>query len=151
MGFDLLGLRAKSERGEYFRNNIAGWHPLAEYVLSYVDIPEKEAKGWNYNDGTVISKKTAILIADTIECLLAQGHPQRYEKEQREQLAQLPLERCTGCNGSGVWRDGTVKETCSACAGTGRLSPWQTHDLLDVENLKEFAEFCRDSGGFMIC
>jgi hypothetical protein len=34
MGFDLYGLKATNETGEYFRNSCWSWRPLAEYVLA---------------------------------------------------------------------------------------------------------------------
>ena len=33
MGFDLTGLKARSEKGRYFGTNVWTWHPIAEYVL----------------------------------------------------------------------------------------------------------------------
>ena len=35
MGMDVYGRRPKSERGEYFRNNIWWWHPLADFILNH--------------------------------------------------------------------------------------------------------------------
>jgi hypothetical protein len=50
MGFDVYGKSARSEKGEYFRNNVWWWRPLAEYVLETVEMPRK-------------SKRTGIVIA----------------------------------------------------------------------------------------
>lgn len=151
MGFDLFGIRAKSERGAYFRNNVWWWRPLAEYVLANVDIPDDEAQDWQYNNGSVISEETALRIADTLECLISQGHTERHKEEYRRRLARLPLVECEICNGLGVRNDNIVKGTCNGCAGEGKVRHWDTHYPFDVENVKEFAQFCRDSGGFKIC
>ena len=52
MGFDLSGLNPKNETGEYFRNNVWWWRPLAQYVLDETKvIPE---------DWLVCSKKVEV-------------------------------------------------------------------------------------------
>ena len=151
MGFDLFGIRAKSERGEYFRNNVWWWRPLAKYVLSNVDIPDEEAQDWQYNNGSVVSEETALRIADTLENLIAQGHTQRYKEQYRKRLARLPLVECDICHGLGIRNDVFVQGTCNACAGKGKVQHSDTYYPFDVENVKEFAQFCRESGGFRIC
>jgi hypothetical protein len=151
MGFDLFGRRAKSERGAYFRNNVWWWRPLAEYILANVNIPDEEARNWQYNDGTVVSEETALHIADTLEGLIAQGHTQRYKEQYRKRRARLPLVECPICHGLGLRPDNIVKGTCNTCAGEGKVQHWDTHYHFDTENVKEFAKFCRDSGGFRIC
>jgi hypothetical protein len=151
MGFDLYGLKATSEKGAYFRNNIWWWRPLAGYVLENVDIPEAQAKHWQYNDGITVSEKLTLRIADTLEKLIAQGQTQQYEQEYKQALAALPDEVCVICKGQGVRNDEYVKGTCNGCNGTGRVPNFMKHYPFDVENVKEFAQFCRDSGGFTIC
>jgi hypothetical protein len=151
MGFDLFGIRAKSERGAYFRNNVWWWRPLADYVLSNVEVPDKEAQDWQYNNGSVVSGETALRIAETLEYLIAQGHTKRHEQEYKKRMAKLPLMECEICQGTGMRNDNLVKGTCNACGGKGKVQHWDTHYPFDVENVKEFARFCRDSGGFRIC
>jgi hypothetical protein len=34
MGFDLYGIKATSKKGEYFRNNIWWWRPLQYFIVS---------------------------------------------------------------------------------------------------------------------
>ena len=33
MGMDMYGRKPTGERGEYFRNNVWWWHPLADYCI----------------------------------------------------------------------------------------------------------------------
>lgn len=73
MGFDILGRRAKSEKGEYFRNNVWWWRPLAAYVLDNVDMPDIETKEWGTNSGQKVSATTALRIADTLDALIVSG------------------------------------------------------------------------------
>jgi hypothetical protein len=150
MGFDLYGLAAKSKKGEYFRNNVWFWRPLAEYVLDNADIPDSEARDWDYNNGTQVSQETAIRIADMLDCLITGGHTGWYEEEYRARLAALPDEVCRICKGTGVRDDVYVKGTCNGCAGQGRVKNWMRNYPSTVENVQEFAKFCRESGGFEI-
>lgn len=151
MGFDLYGIRAKSEKGEYFRNNISGWTPLATYVLAHVGVPKNVAKHWHYNDGVEVNEKLAIRIADTLDRLIKDGETARYEKEYREWQESLPDEVCDTCHGTGKRHDKFAKGKCNACDGAGRVQAWQTNYSFEVDNVREFADFCRESGGFRIC
>ena len=145
MGFDLYGSRAKSEKGEYFRNNVWWWRPLATYVLAHVEIPEEVAKYWQYNDGVEVKEKLAIRIADTLDKLIQDGETARYEKEYTQWQNALPDEACDICKGTGQRDDAVVQGKCNACAGAGTNYPFE------VDNVREFADFCRESGGFRIC
>jgi DnaJ-class molecular chaperone len=150
MGFDLYGLRAKAEKGEYFRNNVWWWHPLAEYVLEHVEIPEKESAYWFTNDGQKVSQRTALKIAATLNELIANGDVKKYEQQYKEFLAKLPLVACWLCKGSGVRNDEQVKGRCNACRGTGKQEDFRTNYPFSEENVKDFAAFCQESGGFQI-
>ena len=150
MGFDLYGQRAKSKRGEYFRNNVWWWRPLAEYVLENVSIPEEEAKDWQYNNGTEVSEETALHIADTLDALIESRHTAQYERDYKRRLESLPPERCRVCHGTGKRNDKAVKGKCSACLGKGEVENFDMLYPFNVENVREFAQFCRESGGFRI-
>ena len=151
MGFDIYGLAARSKKGEYFRNNVWWWRPLAEYVLGRVDVPREEARHWDSNDRQEVSARTALLIADTLDRLIASGETARYEREYRRQLKALPLQECDVCGGSGERHDEIVDGRCNGCDGRGQVKNWSCHYPFSVENVREFAEFCRESGGFQIC
>jgi len=40
---------------------------------------------------------------------------------------------------------------CNSCDGSGKKKDFETHYRLNADNVKEFAEFCKHSGGFSIC
>lgn len=151
MGFDLYGVQAKSENGEYFRNNVWWWRPLASYVLENVALPEEGKELWHTNDGHLVSEKTAVEIADTLARLVEEGHTARYEKEYQRELDALPLDICGLCAGTGQRNDRFVKGTCNACGGAGKVKNFATNYPFSVDNVREFAAFCRESGGFTIC
>lgn len=147
MGFDVFGRAARSEKGEYFRNNIWWWHPLAEYVLDNVSIPERDRLEWHSNGGYEISDESARMIAERLHDLIAAGDVAEFSRAREKLLAELPDESCFVCDGSGR----TDAGTCTVCEGNGHMRPWVTNYPFSVENVVEFATFCRESGGFVIC
>lgn len=150
MGFDVFGCRARSKAGEYFRNNVWWWRPLADYVLEHVDIPENDATEWHMNGGYTISATSATKIAMALQELLTSGDVAQFEKEYAAGQKALPDERCNLCGGTGRRDDAIVKGTCNACDGKGTVRPWATHYPFSEQNVREFVGFCRDSGGFRI-
>lgn len=150
MGFDVYGLRAKSEKGEYFRNNIWWWRPLATYVLTRVTIPEHDEQQWQMNGGYEVSGSSALLIAEKLDELIAKGETATYAKEYANWQADLPLVLCYICKGAGKRLDAVVEAQCNACQGKGKVKNWATNYPFDIENVEEFAKFCRESGGFEI-
>ena len=71
MGFDIYGVAAKSERGEYFRNNIWWWRPMQLLIsLSSREIlTEEEVVELGINDGHVFSEEQALVIAENLSSL----------------------------------------------------------------------------------
>jgi hypothetical protein len=151
MGFDIYGINAKSEKGEYFRSSVWGWRPLADYVLEHVEIPEAEHQYWHSNDGQKVSEETALKIATVLNEKLQSGAVKQYEEEYTKELEALPLVTCGLCKGSGKRNDEFVQGTCNGCSGTGKTKDWRMHYPFSEEYVREFAEFCEESGGFTIC
>lgn len=120
MGFDLIGLKAQNNKGEYFRNNCWWWRPLADYILSNVDLPIAKQSIWEFNDGGTITAKQSIKIADKLEKLMKEGKTKEYEKEWNKKDKENPT------------------------------FPGFSYPFSE-KNVKEFAIFCRNSGGFRIC
>ena len=116
MGFDLSGLKPKSEKGKYFGANVWTWHPIAEYVLTRCAdiIPEGEDRFWQSNDHQKVSAEMAVKIAERLDELIASGDAWKFSRAYKKRGAEA------------------------------KDYPF------DIQVLKEFAEFCRDSGGFQI-
>jgi hypothetical protein len=51
MGMDVYGRNPTSKEGEYFRNNVWWWRPLAEYCMEVAPEIAARCEGWHYNDG----------------------------------------------------------------------------------------------------
>lgn len=155
MGFDLCGVKPKNTKGEYFRNNCWYWRPLWDYVgeacKDFLTNNDMEMGG--FNDGHQISDSKAKRIAIRLEHLLRQGEVKRYEEEYKQQMKDIPDEKCDLCNGTGTRNDKHTeykKMKCNKCGGKGKVRPFDTVYPFEESNIKEFMEFCRNSGGFQI-
>lgn len=150
MGFDLYGVKAETKTGEpmYFRNNVWWWRPLATYVVELCNL---NAAGWFTDDGMEITEALAVKIADALDAELKSGRTAKYSKAYAMRLKSLPLVPCEICKGSGRRNDNVIKGKCNGCEGTGKRKAWETNYPFSVANVREFARYCRKSGGFKIC
>jgi hypothetical protein len=157
MGFDLLGKKPSTEEGKYFRNNIAWWCPLAEYVCEVAPDITSHCTHWFSNDGDGLNAKRAIALADRPDVEVKEGHCERYKQERLVALEKAPDEPCFSCNGSGTRQpinceagDIATAIKCSQCDGKGMMRPLGSDYPFDVENVQEFITFLRGCGGFRI-
>lgn len=150
MGMDVYGKNATSEKGQYFRNNVWWWRPLWNYCLS-VSYVAQQVEGGHYNNGDGLDADDAKMLAETLFAEINAGRTLQYEQEYTAFLKALPDEECDLCKGSGFRTDAIVTGECNGCQGKGQRRPWDTHYPFSVENVREFAEFLQDSGGFEIC
>jgi hypothetical protein len=145
MGFDLMGVNAKSKTGEYFRNNIWWWRALANYVVNETNTPEPDS--WFSNDGYEVPEAEAVRIADILDEKLASGEVRKFSVQYVKNMRKLPKEPCDFCGQTGK-RGGMV---CNGCGGKGVRKPFIANYPFHVRNVREFAKFARASGGFRIC
>jgi hypothetical protein len=173
MGFDILGRDPSSVIGTNFGMTYAGWTTLADYMVETV--PEIAARcRWHYNDGDGLNALEAEALADALEAEIASGRCLAYARVRRAQmvalraqLASLPDQPCSTCDGRGLR---VVSESdlddpfpleapvgseipCGRCNGLGSVGPNDpAQDLaaLTPNTLREFVAFLGDSGGFSI-
>ena len=150
MGRDVYGVEPYTEAGKYFRANVWSWRPLWEYVCDVCNIDEETRDRGHYNDGHRIEEDAATSMGLVLQSLLKSGLVQKYADHRKKELAALPDEQCTHCNGTGQRDDEYVQGTCNGCDGKGTVRPFETHYSFKVEWVEEFAEFARQSGGFEI-
>ena len=152
MGMDLSGFNHKSEKGDYFRNNCWWWRPLWNFVCDECSdvITEDDASGGHYNDGHLIDETKCEVIVERLTEMLESGYVKTYQDIRQKQLDKLPMEKCETCDGSGVRYDKVIQGECNGCNGTGEREPWSKSYPFEVDNVKEFVEFVKDSGGFQI-
>ena len=80
---------------------------------------------------------------------LNNGHTIQYQASYQQYLDDLPDDVCTFCNGNN--RGKNKMKDCTRCNGTGNSTNFNKHYPFDIDNVKAFAEFCIQSGGFEIC
>ena len=164
MGFDLYG-NSNNPKGEYFRNNVWWWRRLADYVCEYTGvIDEKDKKKWQYNDGHQVSKEEAEQIANQLEHLLSTGHTDKYAEQVKKEIE---VAEATNARVQKLFEE--LEKKVEEVTGKKELAPaeypkeykdeWdRTYELRDsrenypfnINNVKEFIQFCRNSNGFRI-
>jgi hypothetical protein len=155
MGMDVFGQSPVSEQGYHFRNTVWEWHPLWQYCEQIApDLIPTDNLGHS-NDGWGLDEQDALALADCLSKALASGETQRYEEDRRTYLEALPHETCGICEGTGRRSEppnrGPGLLHCNGCNGTGKVANPETHYSFSVENVREFAAFLQDCGGFRIC
>jgi len=150
MGFDLYAIspRNEEEKSRYFRNNVWWWRPLWTYCREIGLITDSEFNRGSFNDGYKIQTRKARRIGEMLLDLVDSGKVQEYATAYQQTLDNLPLKPCDTCDETGKMKDGTE---CNTCHGTLKQKHHATWYPFSVENVKEFAEFCINSGGFEIC
>ena len=109
--------------GVYFRNNVWWWRPLWNFVSSTCEsiLTEKDIESGSYNDGHRISKTKADRIARRLFKMIRNGDVKAYESAYKEHLDSL------------------------------NKDDWDKSYPFSEDNVRQFANFCLNSGGFRIC
>ena len=112
MGFDLYGMNAEAEEGDYYRANVWYWRPLWQYVTVACDdiLTGRDMEKGEFNDGHKISKTKANRIASRLKKLDKNGSIMKYESEYKTYLRSLPKVDCNICEGTGVREDEIGRE-----------------------------------------
>ena len=143
--------------GVYFRNNVWWWRPLWNFVTGICDdiLTEKDMESGSYNDGHKISKTKANRIASRLFKLIKSGKVKEYEEGYKKELASLEQIDCDICDATGSRQEppktGAGDRECNGCSGTGKVDDWAKSYPFSEDNVREFANFCLNSGGFQIC
>ncbi len=170
MGMDVYGQNPTTKAGEYFRNTVWYWSPLWDYCCDVapelVEFIEK-----NKNGGQGLDEYEAIMLAEILDREISTGRAEKHENAHNARIAALPRHDCTYCDATGIRTDGignsmgmpdreldevtamVVGRThgwCNACRGEGIVDDFDSSYPFDVNNVKQFAKFCRHSGGFKI-
>ncbi len=165
MGFDLSGLNPKNKKGQTFRNNVWYWRPLAQYVLEETKvIDQKNQESWHYNDGHDVPKEQAEQIAKQLDHLIKSGHCKKFASawerrrkkiEKHNEQVEKELEKhCeevrTRLNDIGLAPKDFPKKDYEKWSEIYKKKNTDSYYPFDVENVKEFSTFCKNSGGFSI-
>jgi hypothetical protein len=136
MGMDLTGLKPAKRAGEYFYNNVWYWIPLWEYIASECSdvVTERDITLGGSNSGHRISRAKAEAIGRRLHDLHRRGKTQVYAKRLRRTGA--PRSRALAL---------VVARRVLTAVGAREEKP-----RFSLQNVREFADFCRSSGGFQI-
>ena len=121
--FDIKEQYEEDNPGYYFRNNVWWWRPLWNFVAGMCDdiLTEKDIEHGSFNDGHKISKTKAAKIAKRLFKLIEEGTIKKYEKMYKQQIKKLNKDN------------------------------WDKNYPFSEDNVRQFANFCANSGGFRIC
>lgn len=108
--------------GFYFRNNCWWWRPLWNYCYHIADdiISEEVFENGHSNNGAGLDDKGAKLLGNRLLQQIREGKTIKYQAEYQQWLDDLPDD------------------------------DFNKHYPFDIDNVKEFAEFCIECGGFEI-
>ena len=172
MGMDVYGKKPSSRTGEYFRRNVWGWRPLWDYVENQHPEIAELVQYPQSNDGDGLGARDSKKLAKLLMADYESGKVEEYVVERNRKLAEIPMDECDICDSTGIRTDevgienkmpekeldpdvsiilGREKGWCNACQGLGKREPIQTWYYLDSEDVKQFAEFLAECGGFEIC
>ena len=172
MGMDVYGKNPTSEVGEYFRRNVWGWHPLWEYVEKIHPEIAESVEHAHTNDGDGLGARKSKQLAKLLMEDFVSGKAEVYVRARNLHLSELEMPACDICEGTGIRSDeigvrdeqpekeldadiaiivGRTKGWCNGCNGVGKTEPWETNYYLEANDIKEFAEFLENCGGFEIC
>lgn len=134
MGMDVYGRDPKSKDGEYFRANVWSWRPIHELIQKTNILPQKLIDEMEYNDGAGPDAEQSLLLAYQLEYMI--------DGMSDDNTFMLTSEI-----------DGPVAELLKNLnrQGIDIISPRGLVYEADVLHVKEFIQFCRESGGFRVC
>lgn len=170
MGMDVYGKNPSSAAGEYFRNNVWSWHPLATYIENHHPDLAAGCEDWHSNSGYGLGPIHSVELAAALKADIASGKAAAYAARHDAELAALPRLKCDLCDGTGIRCDAVgvkmgqpdkvIDEPghprhgqtgwCNGCTGHGTREDFKASYWFSVENLSEFADFLADCGGFEI-
>ena len=155
----------ESQSGTYFRNNVWWWRPLADYVIRFTKVvSDKDAESWHFNDNHKVNDQDAKMIAQQLEHLISTGHTKKYAEEfellrkkaeKKNEVVEKELQAFSESvkkkyNQPG-WApiDFPKKEKQQWDRILQKRNSMGNYPF-NLENVKEFATFCKFSGGFTI-
>jgi hypothetical protein len=172
MGMDVYGKNPTSDVGEYYRQSVWGWHPLWHYVELYHEQYANKVQHGHSNDGDGLGAEDSSQLSLSLKQDLITGMAQQRLAEWQRQMDELPLENCDLCNATGIRTDengvkfGMDKKElsaeqseklgrrigyCNGCEGVGKKQPFIKNYSTSIDDIREFADFLADCGGFEIC
>lgn len=146
MGMDVYGRAPKSEKGGYFRSNIWGWPTILSAIADTKVLPADMVDDMAFNIGAGPDDVQAVHLADALDEMLANLDSDGVFISEETKFANM---------GTAEIARHVAKILEEAGPKLGKVASMGRGDgpvdfSADVAFIKEFAEFCRDSGGFEV-
>ena len=162
--------------GFHFYNNVWHWHPLAEYMQKFTgEIKENDRDAWHSNDFHEVNEEVVLRIASSLEALIKHGHTEKeaikwkkmVEKAKDENQKVIPeikkiyhkysndeFEMPNNMLGIRIIFEQVEDRLKTEDKENyfSLLNQYNTHADFNfaVENVQDFIQFSRMSGGFCI-
>lgn len=165
MGMDVFGLKPKTKKGEYFRNNVWFWHPLWDYCCHVSPELTSKVEFAHENSGDGLNAIDSRQLGFAIQKSIDNGSAEKYVEQYYEEISQLPDEPCF-CVKESLFEVFSISgdipfpkssenkkpnPKCNTCKGSGMQPNWNKNYHISLDNIQSFAEFLIDCGGFQIC
>lgn len=146
VGMDVFGRNPTAKVGEYFRNTVWRWHPLAELCCAMAPEASAGCAMWHSNDGDGLDADDATTLCAILEARLRNGDVAAYVSAREAALAALPDVACAACEGGAL----SLEHPCAVCGGRRFVRPIATWYDCSAANVQAFAAFLTHCGGFEI-
>ena len=153
--------------GYYFRNNVWWWRPLGELIHDKCSdlLSDEQKEGLQHNGGTNYTAQQAIKIANRLSDLIKNGYVDDLEKSIKDNA------KVASKHNEGIQKKlEDIRKEVERIRPDEKLAPvnypfpynkhweelmhkksWDDSYPFSKENVKEFINFARYSGGFQIC
>jgi len=164
--FNAINTYEEEVVGHYFRNNVWFWRPLWSFVVQISDdiLTDKDIMNGGVNSGHKICKTKANRIAARLKKIIDSGSLDAVQKEADESMAKIKKHNDKVRDELDELNKTVKKETGKELAPVDYPEPyktqwdktyakedWNGHYPFSADNIKEFYQFCKNSGGFEIC
>jgi hypothetical protein len=163
--FEKMEKFEKENKGYYFRNNVWWWRPLANYIIDHTGCVDRDDEDkWHENGGHEVDEETAKMIAQQLKHLVSTGHTETFAKEHMEEYEKATLhneavekkmqefqEQMDKKYGRDIAPANYNADDYKIWNSIYSMKNWKASYPFNVDNVKEFAEFAEESGGFSIC
>lgn len=131
MGMDAFGKRPTAQVGEYFRNSVWWWHPLADWLVGQFPMLTRKCRYWHSNNGDGLNARQSLKLAEALQGALQEGRVLRYAQERVATLEDSFLTKSAGCakdrgrapTRSGALTVSTAQGSATAAAALDECGP----------------------------
>jgi hypothetical protein len=154
MAMDVFGKHPINKDGEYFGRAVWSWRPLWQLCSDLVPELAGKVKYGHSNDGDGLDAEDSAALAKLLDAMCDDGRVAQYVAERDARLATMPDESCYICGGTGQRLEppnvGAGELPCNGCDTTGRVRPLDAQYHVSAADVREFARFLANCGGFEI-